>query len=891
MEITEGEHIVKKYADNCVDILGKAEEPLFDEKRYECYISSKREEMFYDDKLLRLLVLGRFKAGKSSLINAIVGEKVAAVDALEKTAWIARYWPADDDFCNLIFKDGTVEKTEISLFLKKTENDEWSDEYLSQIHRIDVGCKKNRLSYGIIDTPGFGSTNEDNEKRAIEAINDADMILYVIDVNKIGNQRENAIMSTIRESGIPLICVANKYDGDIAHHKSPEDTISMVSKYTEIDPKNIYLMSSKLYEKNKDSAIEQMNKLLQRINRAEVINSELRKKAKAASRKRFFSEELKLLLQAENELCTINRARLQVEDNYVYTQHLVETELVSYLKSYVKETLYDGYKDEILEEMNKISEASENEKKSPDFSKAVDNVLPKDYMDKYWNKVKAEACNKCSELWHRQQENYQGEIAELNEDLKKAGINISFGTGKLEAYNNPDFDAALSDKIIGTTFRAAGFAGFCALVFGASFSGALMLAAPIAIFGLLLNGSLKSKVNGNKENISQEEILNDGINKFADMISKYAINGLSKNETEVLNKRLEMFDKEAAKRLPPSYKLCDVQNMVEDNISLMRENTVETDDIKLLKQSLEQQKAEINRLEASINKVKKQNERNVKASKSGQVSSSEALLKLNDMIGLDSVKDNVQTVINSIIMQKRKETAGLHNQKKTYHLVFTGNPGTGKTEVARLIGEIYKELGIVKKGQFIEVDRSGLVAEYVGQTAVKTLEKCKEALGGILFIDEAYKLAEGGKEDFGTEAIDTVLKFMEDNRDDIVVIAAGYKDRMKSFIGSNPGLESRFKTFIDFPDYNPDELVLIFNKFCTDVGYHLEKETLPFLNEYMRYIYENRDENFANARTVRNYYEDCIQCQDNRLIDFNQNNTQELKTLTLTDLKNAAKLS
>lgn len=257
--------------------------------------------------------------------------------------------------------------------------------------------------------------------------------------------------------------------------------------------------------------------------------------------------------------------------------------------------------------------------------------------------------------------------------------------------------------------------------------------------------------------------------------------------------------------------------------------------------------------------------------------------ELDSLIGLVSVKKEISSLINLLKVNKIRKERGLSTPKTSNHLVFLGNPGTGKTTVARLIAKIYKQLGVLEKGQLIEVDRSGLVAGYVGQTAIKTQEKIDEAMGGVLFIDEAYSLAKG-ESDFGQEAIDTLLKAMEDNRDDFVVIVAGYTKQMEAFLLSNPGLKSRFNKSILFEDYTEEELLDIFNLFCHKYGLRLSEDAKRNLVVFLSTICSEKPENFANAREIRNLFERSIVNQANRLGDLETISNDELEEIVSSDL-------
>jgi len=261
--------------------------------------------------------------------------------------------------------------------------------------------------------------------------------------------------------------------------------------------------------------------------------------------------------------------------------------------------------------------------------------------------------------------------------------------------------------------------------------------------------------------------------------------------------------------------------------------------------------------------------------------------ELDELIGLNSVKTEVRSLANFVKLQKQREAQGLKTAKVSYHLVFYGSPGTGKTTVARIVGRIYKDLGVLKKGHTVETDRSGLVAKYMGQTALKTDTVVQQALDGVLFIDEAYALVPEGDngQDYGPEAIATLLKRMEDYRDRLVVIIAGYKDEMQRFIDSNPGLQSRFNRYIDFPDYTGGELADIFKMYMKKNQYTLSPDAETYLKERFEYAVAHKDRNFGNARYARNVFEKSIQQQANRLAGQSNLSKEQLTELTVDDLK------
>ncbi len=260
--------------------------------------------------------------------------------------------------------------------------------------------------------------------------------------------------------------------------------------------------------------------------------------------------------------------------------------------------------------------------------------------------------------------------------------------------------------------------------------------------------------------------------------------------------------------------------------------------------------------------------------------------ELDSLVGLNNVKKHINEIYAFMEIQKRRSREKLHTESQALHMVFKGNPGTGKTTVARILGKLFRETGILPKGHLVEVERADLVGEYIGHTAQKSRDQIKKSLGGILFIDEAYSLARGGEKDFGKEAIDTIVKGMEDHKENLIIILAGYVEEMDRFMQTNPGLRSRFPIHINFPDYSTDELLAIADMLLRQRQYSLSsgsREELRLIIEAMPRFYEHN----GNARSVRNLVERAMRIQAVRLMDKKEITREDLLMLSREDISGA----
>lgn len=374
----------------------------------------------------------------------------------------------------------------------------------------------------------------------------------------------------------------------------------------------------------------------------------------------------------------------------------------------------------------------------------------------------------------------------------------------------------------------------------------------------------------NKENQEEIQDLKKQEIKIEQVEDKQSI--LEENKKQEMDKKQAEKEEYLRKQTEGSYSAaCDTKNIEDIKLEWNRLKASQQEKLELAKQELER-----------INLIRLQKEI---AEKNREEKLNRLLEELNQLIGLESVKSEIKSLINVIKVRKMRENFNMPELEMTYHMVFTGNPGTGKTTVARLVAKIYKELGLLSKGTFVETDRSGLVAGFVGQTAMKVKEVIEKSLGGVLFIDEAYSLTNNGvTNDFGGEAVDTLVKMMEDHRDDLVVIVAGYHQEMQNFLKSNTGLISRFNKFIDFPDYTLEELMQILDRMAEKSGVTLKEEAKEKIQEKIEHLSEEKRNAFGNARGIRNIFEKIMVNQANRIVNCKEMSLEQLSSITIEDI-------
>lgn len=539
--------------------LTKVEKPLFKaetlaELKYMC-----RNVSYYNQDIPRILVIGRFKAGKSMLINALAGEKIAAVDALEKTAWIARYWPNEEEFCYYHKKDGSMQEVSVSEFIENTEEDKYPLTFLSEIGRIDVGYQKKEDYFALIDTPGFGSVNEENEKLALDSLKDADIVIYAVDVNKLGNLREEAIVSQIRESGIPMICVGTKYDGDIAHKKNREEVKKMVAKYTPFAEEEIYPVSAKNHMNPTMGKDEGLEELLTFCRQLSVENHVYRRKAEQSKR---YSTNCRLtmcLQYLQTELERVQWTRKCFEQEYDYTRSRIRSEMAAFIRKYVSETLYAEYKEELVQTIHRINEQNLGEK----GLEMLQNLIPEGYMENYWETLKEQILRKMHELWVEKYKVPSAELMELRGLFQKSEVLRNMDVTQMESLLQLGYSKELSEKGLKLSLGVAGLTSVYEAVFGinaaqvALFGAVFSTGLPIFLIGCGLTTFWLKRRNKSEKNetIDVQKVLERNIAQFAEGVIDSCLNKVEQLDMHLKGICIAAYDKELQASFPKMHSM------------------------------------------------------------------------------------------------------------------------------------------------------------------------------------------------------------------------------------------------------------------------------------------------------------------------------------------------
>ncbi len=572
----------------------------------------RKKAGFYDENMPRILMFGSFKAGKSTLVNALTGKKLAAVGPFEKTSWVARYWPSDEEFCHIEKKDGSIEEIAISEFVKNTQADVYDGEYLSNIYRVDIGYKGTECNVALIDTPGFGAS-EENELRAIESVGDADLIFYMVDVNKLGKMREQAIVNKMRESKIPMVCIATKYDDDIAEDVEYERVKKMVAKHTGFDMADIYPISVKNYLEGEDDSY--FDTVVELCRKVQINKIEHRKAAQQANLFRQSNSILSFYQKLKGEINGIITKKSEFQNQFFHYQKIVNDELSVFIKDYVRKTLYAEHKENIVQVIELSLEKDDTER-----NVILSRILPTNYLEEYMEKLSKKVTEKQYELWNEK-------ISELATEYKgmmiclldnKSFTNMSFAD--VEAITNiGQSEKAFRDNGVRWSLGVAGFASFYEAVLGAHAASVLLAGAafttglPLAAGGLILTSYLlKKKRESGVTKSAIRGAVEKEISNFGNTVSDYCISRIEDHDREIFASYMASIDSDIQLYFPTGKMYQDEIEDCDTIISELREfiSSIEFSDdatdkeINLLKKN-RQLEQECNGLTSEIVEIKK----------------------------------------------------------------------------------------------------------------------------------------------------------------------------------------------------------------------------------------------------------------------------------------------
>ena len=560
-----------------LELFLQTDKQLVEQNRLDILKRLCREESYYNPQMPRILVLGRFKAGKSMLINALIGKKLAAVDALEKTAWIARYWPAKKPFCYLQNRDDSIVEISVEEFVEKTESNQYSLHFLQGISRIDVGYEGEQNHFALIDSPGFGSVNTENEKLAMEALKDADLVIYAVDVKKIGNLRENSLIQEIRKSGVPMICVGTKYDGAITKHKNCEEIKVMIAEYTDFEEKDIFPVSAKEYFSQETDTDGGVKALFEFCNQVAVHNYIFRQNGASSRRFRVNNSLIQELQELQNELFKIQRAGNRFENEYDYARSRIRSELVDFIKDYVPKTLYAEYKENLIHMIQLINEKDMGE----NGMQIIQNMIPEGYMDRYWENLSVIVTNKMHELWKERLNLDREQTEEWRYLLQDMTMIRNMDMSYMGKFLQLGYDKELSERGVKLSFEVAALSSVYEAVLGVNaaqvvLSGALLSTGlPIMLIGCGLTAYWLKKRRGEAQQKTEDirRVLNHNINHFADSVIDKCMSKMAAVDAHVKSVYMDYYEKEFRKYCPRNHTLEELMDKCNGYISELYEQT------------------------------------------------------------------------------------------------------------------------------------------------------------------------------------------------------------------------------------------------------------------------------------------------------------------------------
>ncbi len=826
--------------------------------------------------LIRVLVMGEFKAGKSTLINALLGRPVAATDVFEMTTVVCRIIPVTEhEECVVLTAPNTelpAKSMSLTDFLDYSVQQAQALRGTEQSQRFEYTQAdlyvNTDLSLEILDTPGLGATLE-NELNALDAINTCDVILWAINAQNIGGARESALLENIQQRDQPFLCVVTKID---ALSSVEVDTITdyVLDDY-EIPEDQLFLVSAKqVLEGQSDLGVEKLRMHLQ--TKIAPVGAQLREKALLAQAKDVGVEAGLALYRVDQSLAEAITRNEEIRESFLATASVITNDVALELSSTIRHELKANITSILGRTPERGNDASHVQLPGDqDMARAVETAIRNIDMKAIAGRLNL--AERYESLWI---DGLQSEISmmvsglasveqEANQEAARIAERIT--RGKIDQAENKKqslksvLEAMESIVNESTSIFHFGFA--------------LITNIPTLIKRYV--ASLSHGGTGTSTS-SVKQVFSEWVDETVDnLVEKDFTANFRARNCRVAMEAADKFARDQDNWPASLDELGMIRNQCRATYSHLSE-LVLLDDLPSLtsavtdsapssaatkgSESATAVQDNDDSHEGTVLKLKDRLENlfiNNKEIKQDDIKI--AMNSVDRLIGLRSVKSSLSELCDFVSVQKlrqqMRQEQGYQDSSLNLHTVFTGNPGTGKTSVARLLGQIYHAMGILSKGHVVEVGRSDLIAAYVGQTAKLVTEVVNRSLGGILFVDEAYALIQGGggHHDYGQEAIDTLLALMENHREEFVVIAAGYPKPMKLFIASNPGLESRFTQIIHFDDYTADELTTIFENLATEDGYRLSYATRKRVLDLFEVLYAAGETQAGNGRMARNLLE------------------------------------